>query len=450
MLETKAPPSNVEAEQRLIVAALLDSALPGSESVVVEVEGIVTAEDFYNTLNRKLWATIVDLSQNGGTVDPDQLSLRLKGVSNGAEAISAHLSDLLSKVPTATDPKGTAVLIREMALRRQMAESGNRLYRAAWEATDTTAAIDQAEAAVSALGLRQRPHKARSAKDLCLDQADRLDRLAKQKGKLSGIPTGIEDLDAVLSGMQRGDLYVMAARPSVGKTAMALHITRRATPAVPVDIFSLEMSAAQLMDRLTAAEGRVNLARFRDAAFTDDERRQVDDAAGRLYDLPIHIDDQAGLHVKDIRRRARQMVREHQVGLVVIDHLQLIRTDRQATRDREIGEITAALKGMAKDLDFPVLLLSQLNRALEARPNPHKRPKLADLRDSGNIEQDADVVLFLYRPDLYGDACEWPTGSGRKPYAGQFEINIAKHRNGPLGTVMLRFDPETGRFGPLI
>jgi len=449
MLETRTAPADTEAEQRIIVAALLDPALPGAERVVDEVEGIVTAGDFYGTQNREIWQAIVELQRKQATIDPAQLALRLKGVGD-AKAFSAHLERMLTTVPVATDPKATARTIREMAIRRQMAEAGNRLYRAAWEGADTTEAIDQAEAAVLALGLRQRPHKALSARELSIDQNERIDRLVKQKGKLSGIPTGCPDLDEVLCGWQPSDLYVAAARPSVGKTAWALHATRRAATVAPVFWFSLEMSAAQLFDRLTAAEARVNLQRFRDGAFTDDDRRRVDDAAARLYELPIHIDDRAGQHWREIRRKARALVREHGAGLVIVDHLQLVRAGKQANRDREVGEITAAMKAMAKDLNVPVLLLSQLNRALESRPNPHKRPKLADLRDSGNIEQDADVVLFFYRPDLYGDACEWPPGCGRKPYAGQFEINIAKHRNGPLGTVMMRFSPETGRFGPLI
>jgi len=449
MLETRTAPANTEAEQRLIVSALLDPAATAAEGVVAEVEGIVTAADFHGDQNRGIWQAIVELHRKNGTIDPDQLALRLKGV-DGAKAFSDHLEHLLETVPCATDPKAAARIIREMAIRRQMAEAGNRLYRAAWEGTDTAEAIDAAEAAVSAIGLRQRPHRALSAKELSLDQNERLGRLVKQKGKLSGIPTGCAELDDVLCGLQRGDLCVAAARPSVGKTAWALHVTRRAATVAPVFWFSLEMSAAQLWDRQTAAEARVNLQRFRDGAFTDDDRRRVDDAAARLYELPIHIDDRAGQHWREIRRKARALVREHGTGLIIVDHLQLVKADKQATRDREIGEITAAMKGMAKDLNVPVLLLSQLNRALESRPNPHKRPKLADLRDSGNIEQDADVVLFLYRPDLYGDACEWPPGGGRKPYAGQFEINIAKHRNGPLGTVVQRFFPETGRFGPLI
>jgi len=448
MLETRVAPADVEIEQRLIVAALLDPALPSSERVVDEVDGIVTADDFHATQNRQLWAAITELHRKHGTIDLAQLSLRLKGAT-GAKVFADHLERILSTVPVAADPKAAARTIRELAIRRQMAEAGNRLYRAAWEATDPAEAIDQAEAAVAALGLRQRPHRALSAGDLSLDQNERIDRLVKQRGGLSGIPTGCPDLDEVLCGLQTSDLYVAAARPSVGKTAWALHVTRRAATVAPVFWFSLEMSAAQLFDRLTAAEACVNLSRFRDGAFTDDDRRRVDEAAARLYGLPIFIDDQAGQHWRDIRRKARHLIREHGAGLVIVDHLQLVKADKQATRDREVGEITAAMKGMAKDLNIPALLLSQLNRALESRPNPQKRPKLADLRDSGNIEQDADVALFLYRPELYGDACEWPAGSGRKPFAGQFEINIAKHRNGPLGTALMKFDGATGQFFPV-
>lgn len=435
------PPQDVEAEAALISSVLLDN------SVFDEIQGLVTPADFYRSAHQHIWEAVARLRHRGEPVDLLTLKDELRHAGR-LESIggSVYLARICDAAPLATNAPHYARIITEKATRRRMIEAANRTAAAAFEDEDLPAAIDRAQAEFQALGARSGGQTAARASTLALDAAERYEALEKRKGQLLGLPTGITDLDTLLCGLQAANLYVFAARPSIGKTAFAAAITPSVAEHRAVAWFSLEMSRDQIWDRFMAAEAGVNLKRFQDGLFTDADKERITRASGRLYDLPIFVDDTAGIHWREIRRRSRILKREQGVGLVVIDHLQLVRADRQPTRDREVGEITAGLKALAKELSLPVLLLSQLNRALESRTNPHKRPRLSDLRDSGNIEQDADVVAFLYRPELYGDRHPWPPDGGEAPFHGQFEINVAKHRNGELGTVIVVYRPETGRF----
>lgn len=445
MNPTLKPTTATDAERSLINAVLSDP------SIFAELEPVLPPEAFYSTAERDAWTAFSALSRRGEPIDLVELRRELeRAKAMPTEGMAYYVGLMNGGAEYAVDPQNKIRHILEAHQRRRAIEVGNHLIRGAMDpSVDLNATLTDAENGFKAIVTTMTGAGPKTSKDLALAQADRLEALRQNQGRLSGVPTGIKGLDRVTWGLQRGNLIVLAARTSVGKTILSLHTAREAVEQKTVLIFSLEMSADDLWNRLTAAEARVNSRRFLDGSFTDAEKQRIDDANGRLYDLPFVIDDRSDLHHNEIRRRARAVKHQRGLGLVIIDHLQIVQSDRQATRDREIGSITAAMKAMAKDLDVPVLLLSQLNRALEARNNPHKRPKLSDLRDSGNIEQDADQVLMAYRPELYCDRCEWPPGSERYPIPGQFEIAITKNRNGPLGTTIVLFDSTTGRFSEM-
>ncbi len=267
---------------------------------------------------------------------------------------------------------------------------------------------------------------------------ERYEDLYKRKGAITGIASGFYLLDKLTCGFQNTDLIVIAARPSMGKTALALNIAGHVGKQdIPVVYFSLEMSETQLFDRQVAGVSDVNSQKFRSGKFEKSDWEEINKTQCKIHDWPVFIDDSPTLHYMEIRRRARNLKKKQGIKLVIIDHLQLICGDKSPSRDREIGSITAGLKATAKELNLPIILLSQLNRQLEQRQNPSKRPRMSDLRDSGNIEQDGDVVAFLYRPKVYEDTEE---------FEGHTELNIAKQRNGPTGMIKLKWHDKTTKF----
>jgi len=429
-------PQAIEAEE-----SLLCSCLMGDAELAVE---LLQPEDFHRTAHKKIFRAIRGLIKKGLAVDLPSLSMALKDAGELEEIGGAYyLACLFDQVPVASNLEHFAGRIRDMAIRRDLITGCQEIIREALDGTDETSAIiDRAKSRIDSIldgaGSLGR-ERAISYRKLSLDAAERYSSLYERKGSITGIASGFFMLDSILCGFQAGDLIILAARPSMGKTALALNIAGHVAgkSAIPVAYFSLEMPASQLFDRQIAGETGINLQRFRTGRFEKEDWEKITEAQGKVYGWPVYIDDSPAVHYQEIRRESWRMKKKHGIGLVIIDHLQLIKGDREATRDREIGSITAGMKAMAKELDIPVILLSQLNRQLEIRMNPHKRPRLSDLRDSGNVEQDGDVIAFLYRPAVYEDHEDFP---------GHTELIIAKHRNGPAGMLKLLWNEKITAF----
>lgn len=428
------PPQALEYEESLIASCLL-----GDAPQIVELLG---PEDFYRIGHQKVFKAISAMVKKGVDVELPSLVMALKDSGQLEEIGGAHYLASLLDIPIASNIEHYAGKIRDKAILRNLLISCQETTRDCLNSSNEPAAIlDRAKTRLDALtqgASGTGKDNAACYRDLSLKAAERYDTLYKNKGTISGIASGFYMLDSTLCGFQAGDLEVIAARPSMGKTALALNIAGHvASKGLPVAYFSLEMSADQLFDRQIASGSGINLLKFRTGRFEAFDWEKINKAQEKAYTWPVFIDDTAALHYQEIRHRAWVLKKRKGIGLVIIDHLQLIKGDKEYSRDREIGSITAGLKAMAKELDIPVILLSQLNRQLEMRPNPYKRPRLSDLRDSGNIEQDADVITFLYRPAAYEDKEDFP---------GHTELIIAKHRNGPTGMIKLLWNTKITTF----
>lgn len=424
------PPHNAEAEQSVLGAIMID---PKSIDMVSDV---IRPEDFYENKHGDIFEAMLELYVKREPIDLLSLSNKLKErkVLKNIGG-NAYLTDLVNSVPSAANIKHYAEIVRKKKILRDLIESSSHISDLGFnENEDVEQLLDDAEKKIFSIARHSINQKFRGVKDLFSDAWDRLDKLHKSKDELRGITTGFDHLDNKLAGLQNSDLVILAARPSMGKTALALDIARNAAKnGVPVGIFSLEMSAQQIVDRLLAAEASVDSWKMRTGkGLTDDDFTRIGDALNTLSQTPIYIDDEASKNILQMRAMARRLKSEHGLGLLIVDYLQLMaprtNTDNMV---QQITEISRSLKGLAKELDVPVLALSQLSRSVEARQD--KRPKLHDLRDSGSIEQDADVVMFIYREKENMD---------EQPDFIEAEILIEKHRNGPTGRVMLHFNPH--------
>jgi replicative DNA helicase len=428
------PPQSLEAELAVLGALLIDP------STVDDVVGILTAEDFYRDAHREVFEAILELvnSPGGHQVDVITVSeaLRRRGTLDSVGGL-AFLMELANVVPTAAHAVYYAQIVHEKAVLRRVIEVGSRMVGLAFQGESASEEIlEQAQQTLSELAQRGRREPERLHRIL-VRALERVERLAGQKG-LAGLSTGFPDLDRLTSGLQPADFLVVAARPSMGKTNFCLNIARHVAlrEQVPVAIFSLEMSQEQLAMRLIAAEADIDGQRLRNGDLTEDMWQRLTHALGRLGDAPIYIDDSAGLSPLELAAKARALHRRVPLGLIIIDYLQLMSgRSRAENRQQEISEISRSLKGLARELNVPLLTLSQLSRAVEARND--KRPMLSDLRESGAIEQDADLVAFIYRDDYYVKDSE---------EEGLAEVIVAKQRNGPTGVVRLMFRKETGKF----
>ncbi len=428
------PPQNLEAELAVLGAILIDP------SSVDDVAQILSAEDFYRDAHREVFEAVIELlNQNGGhQIDVITVSeeLRRRGTLDNVGGL-AFLMELAQVVPTAAHAIYYAEIVHERAVLRRLIEAGSRIVGMAFQADTPPAEIlEQAQHTLSELAQKGRREPERLHRVL-VQALERVEKLAGQKG-LAGLSTGFGDLDRLTSGLQPADFLVVAARPSMGKTNFCLNIARHVAlrERATVAIFSLEMSREQLAMRLMAAEADIDGQRLRNGDLGEEQWQRLTQALGRLGDAPIYIDDAAGLSPLELAAKARALHRRVPLGLIIIDYLQLM-SGRQRTENRqqEISEISRSLKGLARELDVPVLTLSQLSRAVESRTD--KRPMLSDLRESGAIEQDADLVAFIYRDDYYVKDSE---------SQGQAEVIIAKQRNGPTGIVHLMFRKDTGKF----
>ena len=432
---THIPPQALELEE-----SILSSCLMGDAEEAIE---LLLPEDFYRTAHQKIFSAIGDLQRQNVEVDLPSLVSTMRDAGQLEKVGGAHyLARFIDKIPIATNIVHYARKIKDKAILRRLIADCNYISKACFEGSDNIETVlDDAQKRILSIGYMSATDTTSSYRDLSLEASDRYEELYRQKGSITGIRSGFYLLDATTCGFQNSDLIIIAARPSMGKTAIALNMAGNiARSGIPAAIFSLEMSKQQLFDRQVAGESGVNSQKFRSGKFDQTDWQDITDAQSKIYGWPVFIDDTPALNYLEITRRARRLKNRHGIQIVFVDHLQLIKGDKSPSRDREIGSITGGLKALAKELDIPIVLLSQLNRKLEDRHNPKKRPVMSDLRDSGNIEQDADVIAFLYRPAVYEDLEE---------FEGHAELLVAKQRNGPTGKVKLIWHERTTTFSNL-
>lgn len=434
--KVRMPPQDLDAEMSVLGSLMLDKKAMDS------VSDIIKSEDFYSEKHNLVYGAMMDLYAQKDPIDVLSVSSRLKEKKLLKQiGGNAYLTELVNSVPTASNVRHYSEIVHKKRILRDLIESSEHIcYLGYKEEDDIDSLLDEAEQRIFNIARYSVKQKFQSVKNALEDAWDRIDRLHKTKGELRGVPTGYHDLDSKLAGLQNSDLIILAARPSMGKTALALDIARNVAckHRIPVGIFSLEMSSQQLVDRLLAAEAHIDSWKLRTGQLsTDNEFKRLSDALNKLSDAPLFIDDEANNNIIQMRAKARRLKAEHGLGLIVVDYLQLM-IPRQKTDNivQQITEISRSLKGLAKELDVPVLAVSQLSRALESRHD--RKPKLHDLRDSGSIEQDADVVMFIYRGDKYKD--------DPNQHDNMAEILIEKHRNGPTGKIDLYFNPQKVSF----
>ncbi len=430
------PPHNLEAEQSLLGSLLID------RDAIIRVAASVKPEDFYANANGAIYRAVLDLYNRREPTDlvtlSDELARRdqLDGVGG-----AAYLASLVNAVPTAVHVEYYGRIVERTATLRRLIDAGGQIVAIGYQdGIDTEDALDAAERAIFTVSQQRQTKDFLSISDVLEELFDQVDLLRQNRSRVSGVPTSYHDFDELTGGLQKSDLVILAARPSMGKTALALGMAYGAaiTHGKTVGIFSLEMSATQLVQRLLSMETGINSHRLRMGDVDEGEFERMVRAIGRLSEANIFIDDQASASIMDVRSKARRLQAEHGLDLIVVDYLQLMAGRRTENRVQEISEISRGLKGLARELDVPVLALSQLSRAVETRSD--HRPMLSDLRESGSIEQDADLVLFIYREDKYDQETE---------KQGVAEIIVAKHRNGPVGSINLRFFDGTARFADL-
>lgn len=441
----KIPPQSLEAEMSFLGSVLID------KDAMLKVADMVKPEDFYKDAHARLFEAILELYGKNEPVDLLTLGNRLeeKGILEMIGGRS-YLAALTNAVPTASNILNYAAIVHRKATRRRLLSAAHEISRLSYqeENDDIEGVLDEAQQhlyGVSQVHLKQTFSPIRS---VLADAFDRIDELHRNKGQMRGIPTGFKQLDNLLAGLQKSDLVILAARPSVGKTSLALDIIRTigTKQKVPVGMFSLEMSKEQLVDRLICAEANVDLWRMRTGRLSDkpdsDDFPRIGHAIGVLSESPLFIDDSPNLNIMQIRTKARRLQAEHGLGLIVIDYLQLMEAHNSSdNRTQEIAEITRGLKSIARELNIPVLAMSQLSRVVEqSKP---AIPKLSHLRESGSIEQDADVVLFIYRKAADRNYRPEDIPPDER---GVAEIHIAKHRNGPTGMVKVAFNETLASF----
>lgn len=438
IIKGKLPPQNIEAEESTLGSLMID------KDAIVKVADVLFPEDFYQPQHRIIYEAILNLYDKNAPIDVLSLSNRLKekkllGEIGGA----SFLTSLVNKTPTSAHVVHYAQVVHEKRVLRDLIAASYKIAELGWqESENINEVLDKAEQVIFSISEKSVAHEFAALKGELVKAFERIDQLHKGGDKLRGISTGFHDLDHYLGGLQKSDLIILGGRPSLGKTSLAMDIARNVAlkEKVPVGIFSIEMSKDQVVDRLISAESTVDLWKIRTGRLSTDEDINdftlIQDSLSRLSEAPIFIDDAASPTVMQIRTMARRLQAETNLGLIIVDYIQLINPSlsRESTV-QQYSEISRSLKALSRELNVPVLALSQLSRAVEARP-PFI-PKLSDLRETGSLEQDADVVLFVYREDIYKEDSE------NKNMA---KIIIAKHRNGPLGHANLFFNKELASF----
>jgi replicative DNA helicase len=426
----KVPPHSIEAEQSLLGGLMLD------HQSWDKVADVVSERDFYRKDHRLIFSAIAALAESASPCDVVTVSEQLgnRGQLDEAGGLE-YLATLANESPGAANARAYARILRERSMLRALISAGNQISGAAFTTDGRSAAeiVDEAERLVFEIaetGARGRSGF-RALKQILPEAVDRIDLLHQSEGDITGIPSGFTEFDKLTAGLQAGELIVIAGRPSMGKTTLAINIAENAAigSKVPTAIFSMEMPSQQLAFRMISSLGRVNQTHLRTGKFPDEDWSRINTAVQLMSDAPIFIDDTAGLSPTEIRARARRLQREHGLGLIVVDYLQLMAVPgSKENRATEISEISRSLKALAKELALPIIALSQLNRSVEQRTD--KRPVMSDLRESGAIEQDADLIVFIYREEVYNQDT---------PRKGIADISIAKQRNGPIGDFPLTF-----------
>ncbi len=438
--DVRTPPHNLDAEQSVLGALMLD------KEAIVSIADMLSPDDFYKGAHGMIYDAIIELYEKNEPIDVLSLSNRLDEKKRLTEVGGAtYLASLANMVPSASNIVHYASVVKKKSTLRKLIHASTKIGELGYaEEDDVEKTLDDAEQALFSVSQQNKKQEFLTMKDALSTAFDRIDDLHKNRGEMRGVPTGFPDVDNILSGLQKSDLIILAARPSVGKTSFALDIARAAAAhhKIPTGIFSLEMSSDQLVDRMIAAEGNVDLWRLRTGNLheeaDDNDFERINEAMGSLNEAPIYIDDASSANIMNMRTMARRLQSQHDLGLIIIDYLQLMEGRSSENRVQEISEISRGLKTLAKELNVPIIALSQLSRAVESRTD--QRPKLSDLRESGSIEQDADVVMFLYREDRVNPDTE---------NKGIAELIIAKHRNGPVGMAKLFFKEECASYRSL-
>lgn len=431
----RTPPHNSEAEQAIIGAIFLEP------SALTTASEILMPDDFYRTAHLKIFTAMLDLSEKGEPVDIVTVTSELADKKLLEEVGGLqYLSDLADAVPTAANIEYYARIVEEKSILRRLIRTATVIVTDGFNSEDDVEVLlNDAEKSILEVANRKNTSGFRNIKDVLVNVYDNIEVLHNRKGDVTGIPTGFVDLDHMTAGFQRNDLIIVAARPSVGKTAFALNIAQNVATKTDenVAIFSLEMGAEQLVMRMLCAEGNIDAQALRTGKMSEDDWKKLTMAMGSLSNAGIYIDDTPGVRINEIRSKCRRLQQEHGLGMILIDYLQLIQGSGRSgeNRQQEVSEISRSLKALARELRVPVIALSQLSRGVEQRQD--KRPMMSDIRESGSIEQDADIVAFLYRDDYYDKETE---------NKNIIEIIIAKQRNGPVGTVELAFVKEYNKF----
>ncbi len=430
------PPQNVEAEQSFLGALLVD------KDALLRVADVITPEDFYRDDHARIYSACLALYEKRRPIDLVTMAEEFEKTGDLAEVGGAtYLASLANMVPTAAHIAGYAQIIKEKSTLRRLISSGTTIVGLGYDQErDVVELLDEAERSLFSISQAHHHDQFIPIKDILASSFERIDELHREKGKLRGVRSGFKDLDDLLSGFQPSDLILLAARPSIGKTSFALSIAENiaVNDKAPVGVFSLEMSRDQLVDRMLSSVSGVDGWKLRTGNLTEDDFPKIGNAMGMLSEAPLYIDDTPMLNVMELRAKARRLQMEHGLSMIIIDYLQLLQgrsNSKDPNRVQEVSDISRSLKGLARELNVPILALSQLSRAVESRPD--KRPMLSDLRESGSLEQDADVVMFLYREDYYDQ------DSDKKNIV---DILVRKHRNGPIGQVELFFVKEQTRF----
>ncbi|MDH4358410.1 MAG: replicative DNA helicase [Candidatus Berkelbacteria bacterium] len=435
----KLPPQNIEAEASVLGSVLID------KDAIFKVADVLKKDDFYRDDHQKIYSGMLGLFEKRSPIDlvtlTDELKKERKLASAGGATYLTHLAN--SVVSSAHIVKHAEIVAQKATLRRLISAATQIIEESYQEREDIPVIIDRSEQVLFSVSQRMAEQSFVEIKDVLVDTFDRINELHENKGKLRGVPSGFREMDNLLAGFQRSDLIIIAGRPSMGKTSLALNIACHVAvrEKIPVALFSLEMSRDQLVDGLLTIEAGIDSWRLRTGNLREDDFSKLNYAMGVLSEAPIFIDDSPMLSALEIRSKARRLQAEHKIGLVVVDYLQLMESrtrGNELNRVQEVSDISRGLKALSRELSVPVIALSQLSRAVEAR-HP-KIPQLADLRESGSIEQDADVVMFIYREDYYNPETD---------KKGIAQILVKKHRNGPTGEIELYFHPEFRRFASL-
>jgi len=430
----KIPPQNLQAEQSVLGSMLID------KNAIVRVIELLDPESFYRDAHRFIYEVILKLFDKGEPVDSITVTECLRNDGKlDAVGGSVYIADLINSVPTSANVEHYARIVEEKSVLRRLISAGTSIVRDAFEEPeDVNAVLDTAEKSIFNIALKRFREGFYKVDSVLKKVLEKIDKLYSKKETLTGITSGFADLDNLTAGFQNADLIIIAARPAVGKTALALNIAQNVAirHKIPVAVFSLEMSKEQLAQRMLCSEAEIDGLRLKTASLPDAGWKKLTRALGKLSESPIYIDDSAAITATEIRAKARRLKVEHGLGLVIIDYMQLMSGRyRVENRVQEISEIARSLKTLARELDIPVVAISQLSRAVEQRTD--RIPRLSDLRESGEIEQTADVVIFIHREDYYNPASE---------KANIAEVIIAKQRNGPVGTIELVFRKEIAKF----